>query len=186
MNLPSAFISPATISRIAIDPRRAIGTRTRKMLCLASQGSDNVERKNEDSFSEVGRLPPGSTSSKATNKADLGFVGAERIGISFICTAENCNTRIVKSVRRSSYEKGTVVIQCPSCTKYHVIADNTGMYSSLTGGKANIEEIAKAKGQSVTRVDNTVFNLENVLGMLDADYSPQINRNCRTADSRFN
>lgn len=56
------------------------------------------------------------------------------------------------------------MIQCPTCKTHHVIADNTGMYSDLTGGKANIEEIAKAKGQNVTRVDDSVFNLEDILG----------------------
>lgn len=104
------------------------------------------------------------TSSKSSDKSDFGFVGAERIGISFVCTADDCNTRISKTVRRHSYEKGTVVIQCPECAKHHVIADNTGMYSDLTGGKANIEEIARAKGESVTRVDDKVFNLETILG----------------------
>lgn len=90
-------------------------------------------------------------------KENLGFVGNDRIGISFVCTYEECGTRVSKSVGRLSYNKGTVVIQCPGCKKHHVIADNTGMYSDLTDGKVNIEEIAKAKGESVTRVDNDIF-----------------------------
>lgn len=93
---------------------------------------------------------------------DLGFVGAKRIGISFVCTADDCNTRISKTVGRRSYETGTVIIQCPGCYKHHVIADNKGMYSDLTGGSINIEQIAKAKGQKVTRVDDSVFNLESL------------------------
>lgn len=167
MVLVSAFVNTAIVPRVTIEHRRALCPRRNKtVLCSTGQQNGDTERKGEENQNMLGQLPPGSASSKATNKADLGFVGADRIGISFICTAENCNTRVVKSVRRRSYEKGTIVIQCPSCMKYHVVADNTGMYSSLTSGKINIEEIAKAKGQSVTRVDNTIFNLENVLGML--------------------
>lgn len=48
-------------------------------------------------------------------------------------------------------------MQCPKCEQYHVIADHKNMYSQLTGGKVNIEEIARAKGQTVTRVDSDTF-----------------------------
>lgn len=84
-------------------------------------------------------------------------MGAERLGISFICTVNDCNTRIAKTIRRKSYMEGTVIIQCPKCKTNHVIADNKGMYRELTEGKRNIEEIVKAKGQSITRVDDDTF-----------------------------
>lgn len=109
-------------------------------------------------------LPNGSSSSESSEKKDLGFVGAEQLGISFVCDANACGTRIVKTIKRQSYERGTVVIQCPTCEKHHVIADNLGMYSQLTGGRRNIEEIAASQGQKVTRVDNSVFDLEKPLG----------------------
>lgn len=160
----SAFLKLPRCHGNALSPRR------RRMVSCATKGepnkNDNADSENDNGAKEQGQsqLPPGSASSKSRNSAELGFVGAERIGISFVCTAENCNTRIAKSVRRRSYEKGTVIIQCPTCKKHHVVADNFGMYSSLTNGRVNIEEIAKAQGQSVTRVDDSVFKLENVFG----------------------
>lgn len=45
----------------------------------------------------------------------LGFVGADTMGIVFTCGV--CDTRISKSISRSSYERGVVLIQCPGCEK---------------------------------------------------------------------
>ncbi|GAB0491960.1 hypothetical protein MMPV_003217 [Pyropia vietnamensis] len=87
----------------------------------------------------------------------LGFVGADKMGIVFTCGV--CETRISKSISRSSYEKGVVLIQCPSCEKRHVIADNLGHFSQLTGGKKNVEEMVG----EVTRVSTDVYNLEKLL-----------------------
>lgn len=109
------------------------------------------------------RLPAGKGFGKSANNQPIGFVGAEKIGIAFTCNADGCNNRITKSIKRRSYEKGTVLIQCPKCQKHHVIADNTGMYAQLTGGKRNVEEMAKEKGENVTRVNTSVFDLEKLV-----------------------
>lgn len=154
------FVSSAPILRyLPCSPLlQATCRRPRAVVCATADGSDGSDP------SERASLPQGSAASKSSNRADLGFVGADRIGISFVCTADNCNTRVSKSVRRLSYEKGTVIIRCPTCLKHHVIADNKNMYSQLTGGNVNIEQIARAKGETVTRVDDTVFNLEDMFG----------------------
>lgn len=130
------------------------------------KGNENTSGSNSDSGAEIGSLPPGSANSRGDTRTNLGFVGNDHIGISFVCTADDCNTRIAKSVRRLSYEKGTVVIQCPKCEKHHVVADNFGMYSDLTDGKVNIEQIAKAKGESVTRIDDSSLKLDEFVGAL--------------------
>lgn len=45
-----------------------------------------------------------------------------------------------------------------------VIADNLGMYSGLTGkSRTNVEEMAREKGESFTRVNSDVFELEKLL-----------------------
>ncbi|KAK1869335.1 hypothetical protein I4F81_011812 [Pyropia yezoensis] len=82
----------------------------------------------------------------------LGFVGADTMGIVFTCGV--CDTRISKSISRTSYERGVVLIQCPGCEKRHVIADNLGHFSQLTGGKKNVEEMV---GEEVTRVSTDVY-----------------------------
>lgn len=106
-------------------------------------------------------LPQGFGKSVPSSGEQLAFVGANKIGISFTCDAAGCGERVTKSVNRRSYEKGTVLIQCPSCKKHHVIADNMGMYAPLTGGKKNIEEIAKDEGVAFTRVNAEAFRLDN-------------------------
>lgn len=126
-----------------------------------------------------GQLPPpfdesqtsaeSSKGGEGEEKTVLGSVGMDRIGVVFTCTADNCGQRIVKSVRRRSYESGTVVVKCPKCDKIHVVADNLGMYAGITGGNKNIEEIAKAKGQSVTRVNEQSFNLDELMLKLEKD-----------------
>lgn len=97
-------------------------------------------------------------------------MGADMIGIAFTCDANDCGTRISKRIKRRSYERGTVVIQCPTCEKYHIIADNTGIYRQITGGARNVEELAKQKGQQVRRVDSASFDFKDdgkFLGNID-------------------
>lgn len=160
-------------------PRPAPRTRTNQVTrrpphCTTSSSSSSSTAADDE---PKGQLPPPAAESHASGDATngggektvLGSVGADKIGVVFTCTADNCGQRIVKSVRRRSYESGTVVITCPKCGKIHIVADNLGMYSSITGGKKNIEEIAKAKGQSVTRVDEKSFKLEELMLKLEKD-----------------
>lgn len=99
--------------------------------------------------------------SKDKDKKVLGFVGADMIGLAFTCDANDCGTRISKRIKRRSYERGTVVVQCPTCEKYHIIADNMGMYKEVTGGARNVEELAKQQGQKVKRVDSASFDFKD-------------------------
>ena len=51
-------------------------------------------------------------------------------------------------------------------SRQHIIADNLGYYNAVKPremqGKKNVEEFAKVKGDSVTRVSTDVFNLEKL------------------------
>lgn len=103
----------------------------------------------------------GNKSSSASDGEKVAFVGNDKLGISFTCDAQGCGERVTKSVKRRSYEKGTVLIRCPKCEKHHIIADNTGMFAHLTGGRKNVEEIAKDTGAAFTRVGTDSFQLDN-------------------------
>lgn len=153
-------------SGCSICPRRRRWLTT----CVSESGKGFGKPKADEGKTAAG-LPAGrsAATSKSANGANLGFVGNDRIGISFVCTANECNTRVVKSCRRQSYERGTVIMQCPKCENFHIIADHKNMYKQLTGGKVNIEQIARAKGQSVTRVDNNTFELEDLLANFSTD-----------------
>lgn len=170
MSVPSFITTPIPV-RTSQQYRDSVCSRRRRVFTItANENGKGFGKPKADEKKAVG-LPAGR--SAATNKseigADLGFVGNDRIGISFVCTANDCNTRVVKSCRRQSYEHGTVIMQCPKCEKFHVIADHKNMYSQLTGGKVNIEQIARAKGQSVTRVNNEAFQLEDLLANFSAE-----------------
>ncbi|GAA94193.1 uncharacterized protein L969DRAFT_373044 [Mixia osmundae IAM 14324] len=80
-----------------------------------------------------------------------------KLQITFTCTAPACTTRhrSTHQFSKRSYETGIVLIECPECHTRHLIADHLGWFSSedLTnnGQTRTIEEILKAKGQTVTR-----------------------------------
>eukprot|EP00667_Euglena_gracilis_P029842 EG_transcript_40131 len=63
----------------------------------------------------------------------------------FTCGA--CETRVLKTFTRHSYEKGVVIVECPGCHNLHVLADNLGWF----GDEKNVEEILRAKGEEVRR-----------------------------------
>ncbi|KAG8215055.1 DNL zinc finger-domain-containing protein [Butyriboletus roseoflavus] len=82
-----------------------------------------------------------------------------RLAIAFTCTADGCNHRSAHTFTKRAYERGIVLIQCPSCKNRHLIADNLGWFKDDTedGRLKNIEDILRVRGERVQR------------GILDAD-----------------
>ncbi|KAF8141954.1 DNL zinc finger-domain-containing protein [Boletus edulis] len=82
-----------------------------------------------------------------------------RLAIAFTCTADGCNHRSAHTFTKRAYERGIVLIQCPSCENRHLIADNLGWFKDDTqdGRLKNIEDILRLRGEHVQR------------GTLDAD-----------------
>ncbi|KAN0088796.1 DNL zinc finger domain containing protein [Tylopilus felleus] len=76
-----------------------------------------------------------------------------RLAIAFTCTADGCNHRSAHTFTKRAYERGIVIIQCPSCKNRHLIADNLGWFKDDTqdGRLKNIEDIVRARGEHVQR-----------------------------------
>ncbi|KAF8834883.1 zf-DNL-domain-containing protein [Paxillus ammoniavirescens] len=76
-----------------------------------------------------------------------------RLAIAFTCTANACNHRSAHTFTKRSYERGIVIIQCPSCKNRHLIADNLGWFKDHAeeGRLRTIEDILRARGEQVHR-----------------------------------
>ncbi|KAF9219739.1 zf-DNL-domain-containing protein [Gyrodon lividus] len=91
-----------------------------------------------------------------------------RLAIAFTCTADGCNHRSAHSFTKRSYERGIVIIQCPSCkNRRHLIADNLGWFEDGTedGRLRTIEDILRVRGEHVRK------------GKVDADGVVEISDN---------
>lgn len=77
---------------------------------------------------------------------------------------------------KQAYTKGTVLIQCPSCTVRHLISDHLKIFSDQ---HITIEDILNAKGESVSlTTDDLAFedipeSLKGVLGKYTKDGEPK-------------
>ncbi|KAH7885787.1 DNL zinc finger-domain-containing protein [Phlebopus sp. FC_14] len=76
-----------------------------------------------------------------------------RLAMAFTCTADGCNHRSAHMFTKRSYERGIVIIQCPSCKNRHLIADHLGWFKEDTeqGKLKTIEDILRARGEEVRR-----------------------------------
>ncbi|GAW83018.1 hypothetical protein, conserved [Plasmodium gonderi] len=75
-------------------------------------------------------------------------------------TCKICNKRSAKKFSKQAYNKGVVIIRCPSCENLHLISDQLGWFQE---GKTNIEQILKDKGENVIKK----FSYNNLLEIDD-------------------
>ncbi|KAF8517956.1 zf-DNL-domain-containing protein [Hysterangium stoloniferum] len=90
-----------------------------------------------------------------------------RLSLTFTCTANGCSHRSTHEFSKASYERGIVLVQCPSCKNRHLIADHLGWFKEATedGKLRTIEDLMRAKGENIRKgrldVGGTVEYVEN-------------------------
>lgn len=74
-----------------------------------------------------------------------------RLLLGFTC--KRCSTRTHHHMSRQAYDKGVVLVECPTCRSRHLIADNLGWFKDLTAQHKglNVEQMAEVNGECVRR-----------------------------------
>eukprot|EP00241_Pyramimonas_parkeae_P022384 CAMPEP_0114277418 /NCGR_PEP_ID=MMETSP0059-20121206/780_1 /TAXON_ID=36894 /ORGANISM="Pyramimonas parkeae, Strain CCMP726" /LENGTH=201 /DNA_ID=CAMNT_0001397523 /DNA_START=1 /DNA_END=606 /DNA_ORIENTATION=+ len=110
-------------------------------------------------FSASTNDPP-ETSSNSASRKDLYMV--------FTCTV--CETRAMKGMSRQAYEKGVVLVKCPGCQNYHLIADHLGWFEDSSW---TVEKLLKERGENVRRgTDGTLeLSSEDLMGRSSKEQS---------------
>lgn len=67
--------------------------------------------------------------------------------LALVFTCNKCDTRAARMFSHHAYTQGVVIIQCPGCQNYHLIADHLGWFQE---GK-NVEEFMARRGEKVLR-----------------------------------
>lgn len=74
-----------------------------------------------------------------------------KLSLTFTCTANECGHRSTHQFTKRSYERGIVLVQCPSCKNRHLIADHLGWFTDTKDQPKTIEQIVTAHGGRVRR-----------------------------------
>ncbi|KZT37962.1 zf-DNL-domain-containing protein [Sistotremastrum suecicum HHB10207 ss-3] len=76
-----------------------------------------------------------------------------KLSLTFTCTVADCGHRSTHEFKKASYERGIVIVECPSCKNRHLIADHLGWFKESTQGgqMRTVEDLMKAKGEKVRR-----------------------------------
>ena len=83
-----------------------------------------------------------------------------------IFTCGVCSSRNSYQFSKLSYEKGVVIVRCPSCKNLHLVSDNLGWFSKE---KKNLETISKEHGIKMEVKRGTLEESLRSLGFSETD-----------------
>ena len=121
-----------------------------RRLCSSSKVDDNLT----SVLSRVAQSIRTADAAVATNDTSA-IPGVKTEGpkmlLRFTCSFDGCEEKptIARIISKASYEKGVVLVRCPSCDKQHLIADHLGW---LSEPGTTIETIMAERGEEVRRM----------------------------------
>ena len=84
--------------------------------------------------------------------------GGKKLAIVFTCTV--CDTRSAKKFTEHAYNHGVVMVRCPGCQNYHLVADRLGFFGDKTEGGWDVQKAMERMGENVKAVtDDNVLEL---------------------------
>lgn len=105
--------------------------------------------------------------------------------LTLVFTCNKCETRSARQFSHHSYTQGVVIIQCPGCEKYHLIADHLGWFNE---GK-NVEEFMANKGETVRKITDASEITPEIQAYVDeavADREASLSRRSQYLERRSN
>ncbi|XP_022138898.1 uncharacterized protein LOC111009963 [Momordica charantia] len=140
------------------------GNQTIANPAVAEDSKDNEDNKLQPVSDSIDPLDQEKNDDSAAVKYSVisNLKMSPRHDLAMIFTCKVCETRSIKTVCRSSYEKGVVVARCGGCNNLHLIADHLGWF----GEPGSIEDFLAARGEEVRKgsVDSLSLTLDDLAG----------------------
>jgi protein import protein ZIM17 len=87
----------------------------------------------------------------------------------FVYTCKVCGSRSERKISKQAYHKGVVLVQCPGCSKHHLVADNLKWFEDTP---VNIEDLVARNGDSVykgTLHDQDSVGIEDIESIVEIE-----------------
>ena len=153
---PVRYFSNTTTTTTTDGSRTSTTTSTRESSeqTTKTTATDSIQISSNDDRGSVSLEIPGT--SQGTGR---------KLAIVYTCTV--CETRSAKKFTENAYLHGVVMVKCPGCQNWHLIADRLGWFDDTDSQKFDLTTLERMTGQKVQRVgeDNVwQVSLEDLVG----------------------